>query len=633
MSNITNQESSKHAVTLEKVLKSKPFDALCKAAEVGLGLPNAKQKTRDELAELLSKAMLANLAGWVENWICVLDGAVAEIVHGMVFDGPQTLSLKIESERYVAEALSTVFWIDCRTWKEGRHAGDNEFAIPEEIRDYCKRDGIFEDIRAMGDYIVGIAASAVNLYGVVSLEELQSLVDRYVVAKGIKRKGHLFDLSFIACVVRGREYDESDSYFTWKDWVCHPEFEKEKEHRDELIKLFISERDKHERWYPKDMDELLSFDNEYSFLDMPECEELEAFLGEHGFVDEDDRAETLLCAVQQVQIDTMLPGVIMNAVIEKCAISTQEQAEEICRLWMNFVNNIHRRSLNGQTPMLAVSLQKDIRPPVIKVNPRADIGRNDLCPCGSGRKFKQCCGKKAKKREAESAAARERLSVYLPMRELTMRFVSKCVMPLCTDEIFNSAAERIGIGRRDSMTEDAMSTLSAVIGDYAVMMNDRLGIPPIKRVIADADKFSGDRLRALDMYRQYRYTWLKILDVEPGVGMKCRDLMTGEEGFLMETSLSRSYGGYGVRDMTLCAGIGSLPNGTWMALGTISPAGFDNPELILKIVLSHLGLTSDIPIQLSFSDQARFAAETIKRIYAIGRYNNIKYGGLANLND
>ena len=46
MSNKTNQESSKHAVTLEKVLKSKPFDALCKAAKVGLGLPNAKQKTR-----------------------------------------------------------------------------------------------------------------------------------------------------------------------------------------------------------------------------------------------------------------------------------------------------------------------------------------------------------------------------------------------------------------------------------------------------------------------------------------------------------------------------------------------------------------------------------------------------------
>jgi uncharacterized protein len=28
-----------------------------------------------------------------------------------------------------------------------------------------------------------------------------------------------------------------------------------------------------------------------------------------------------------------------------------------------------------------------------RVNPFKDIGRNDDCPCGSGKKFKQCCGK------------------------------------------------------------------------------------------------------------------------------------------------------------------------------------------------------------------------------------------------
>jgi uncharacterized protein len=27
------------------------------------------------------------------------------------------------------------------------------------------------------------------------------------------------------------------------------------------------------------------------------------------------------------------------------------------------------------------------------VNPYKEIGRNDPCPCESGKKFKQCCGK------------------------------------------------------------------------------------------------------------------------------------------------------------------------------------------------------------------------------------------------
>ncbi|WP_413112030.1 YecA family protein [Thaumasiovibrio sp. DFM-14] len=28
----------------------------------------------------------------------------------------------------------------------------------------------------------------------------------------------------------------------------------------------------------------------------------------------------------------------------------------------------------------------------VAINPYKDVGRNDACPCGSGRKFKQCCG-------------------------------------------------------------------------------------------------------------------------------------------------------------------------------------------------------------------------------------------------
>lgn len=37
-------------------------------------------------------------------------------------------------------------------------------------------------------------------------------------------------------------------------------------------------------------------------------------------------------------------------------------------------------------------LVNGIQEPV--VNPYKGIGRNDLCPCSSGLKFKKCCGKK-----------------------------------------------------------------------------------------------------------------------------------------------------------------------------------------------------------------------------------------------
>ena len=32
------------------------------------------------------------------------------------------------------------------------------------------------------------------------------------------------------------------------------------------------------------------------------------------------------------------------------------------------------------------------RPRPVVSNPTTDVGRNDPCPCGSGKKYKKCCG-------------------------------------------------------------------------------------------------------------------------------------------------------------------------------------------------------------------------------------------------
>lgn len=36
-------------------------------------------------------------------------------------------------------------------------------------------------------------------------------------------------------------------------------------------------------------------------------------------------------------------------------------------------------------------LQMSTQQPYIRENPK--VGRNDSCPCGSGKKYKKCCGK------------------------------------------------------------------------------------------------------------------------------------------------------------------------------------------------------------------------------------------------
>ena len=211
---------------------------------------------------------------------------------------------------------------------------------------------------------------------------------------------------------------------------------------------------------------------------------------------------------------------------------------------------------------------------------------------------------------------------YDGVRIVTREFVRHVVIPESTKEERLDAAKRLGFPideERGCLTDP---NLDMVAGDFATMMDDQHGEPAIKRILKRKGKLENryDRAAA-EYYENYRYTWLEVLAVKSGVGMKCRDLLTGEELFLMETSFSKG----DVKGMTVCAGIAPMGS-VYLSLGVIHPSNFENPSTILKIVLTHLGLQTELPIRLSFADQARFAAETIRRINANGWFGRMNFG-------
>ena len=223
----------------------------------------------------------------------------------------------------------------------------------------------------------------------------------------------------------------------------------------------------------------------------------------------------------------------------------------------------------------------------------------------------------------KDAAKREKaIYDYEGVRIVTREFVRHVVMHELTQEERRDAAKRLGITTDPKTGFILDANLDMVAGDFAAMMDDQHGEPAIKRILKRKDKLENEYDRAAAAYYEnYRYTWLEVLAVKSGVGMKCRDLLTGEELFLMEKSLSLG----DVKGMTVCAGIAPMGD-VYLALGCIHPANFENPATILKIVMTHLGLPAEPPIQLSFADQARFAAETIRRINDNGKFANIVMG-------
>ena len=223
----------------------------------------------------------------------------------------------------------------------------------------------------------------------------------------------------------------------------------------------------------------------------------------------------------------------------------------------------------------------------------------------------------------KDAARREaKLAVYEDVRQVTMDFVRHYVMREQTQEERRKAAVRLGFLKEGDDLGELDPTLDCVVGDFASMMDDSDGEPAIRHVLARKDELDDIDARAATYYANYRYTWLEILAMKAGVGLKCRDLLTGEELFLMEKGLSRS----AEKGMTICAGIAPMED-VYIVVGVSAPARFENPATILKIVLTHLGLPTELPIRLNAADQARVAAETIRRIHANGNFGFVTYGG------
>lgn len=72
-----------------------------------------------------------------------------------------------------------------------------------------------------------------------------------------------------------------------------------------------------------------------------------------------------------------------------------DQLNEFVQLLSAFDNSTRLWSNNGHTPNEIFSLyeQKNLSPRPNQATKKAKIGRNDPCPCGSGLKYKKCCGR------------------------------------------------------------------------------------------------------------------------------------------------------------------------------------------------------------------------------------------------
>lgn len=124
------------------------------------------------------------------------------------------------------------------------------------------------------------------------------------------------------------------------------------------------------------------------------------FLRENFAMSEEEITELIQDLLWEIRDEDshMAPFEFINSALE---FPSEEVLQTCLRLVQDLHNNTRQWILKGYTPNeLFEQEKKHLKPLPGKTSPigvdfqnRKRVGRNDPCPCGSGRKFKKCCGK------------------------------------------------------------------------------------------------------------------------------------------------------------------------------------------------------------------------------------------------
>ena len=164
-------------------------------------------------------------------------------------------------------------------------------------------------------------------------------------------------------------------------------------------------------YYVPPKEELLNYVDDSYFEKSKQYNNLLSYLQKYFFKPGDEKAEWLAEDIQGI----CQFGVNMQVIFDsfnkmKISFKDMNQTNEVMQLIMDLSNNVRIWENNGHTPneIFEKFEKPNLRPlqykpfdfggsNVIDMKSRQKIGRNDPCPCGSGKKYKKCCLRKEDK--------------------------------------------------------------------------------------------------------------------------------------------------------------------------------------------------------------------------------------------
>lgn len=281
--------------------------------------------------------------------------------------------------------------------------------MPTEIKEIVKEiyNPSFIKAQKRIELLSNYLCACSNLYGLIEVKEFIKIFNSQNSPKTNTKE--IFD--FFAIHKNYSNDIDDDDCFLWDGYIVACDLQSDgfegytfKEPDVEGIQYLIEATEGKPRYIPTKK-ELLKYAESCYYEKTKYTNKLQELI--YDCIDEVDVAEEVVDTICMLAtLDAEITNIMH--VLEKFEIEfyDEEDYDEFLQIIVDLKNNSRIRENKGYTPeeMMKMSekvFSSDIADNVIpfnvfreaKVNQSQKVGRNDPCPCGSGKKHKKCCGK------------------------------------------------------------------------------------------------------------------------------------------------------------------------------------------------------------------------------------------------
>ncbi|KOM96593.1 zinc chelation protein SecC [Clostridium botulinum] len=273
------------------------------------------------------------------------------------------------------------------------NGGKNKVVIPEELENNIKENFLDKEEFNLGFYIskdiLKVIQALLHYYGALSLEELYKIIHRmssnlkYGKDKNIEIE---FDRSYLTNLLS----DNNRSYYGIKK-------QDNTYYMEDVINLsYVLQGHKAVQYldYKELSINYIRKFNKEEFYIKP-LEKLKKYMKENLNLKE-EKSNEVMYSTSCLMKNAFSVDYIFEDIKGRIYLKNEEVERDIKDIITEINNNIEKWCLRGHSIKEIKSKEDKIYEKVEKVNHKGKIGRNDPCPCGSGKKYKKCCLNKNK---------------------------------------------------------------------------------------------------------------------------------------------------------------------------------------------------------------------------------------------